>query len=114
MAGRAKAGADLALNLVANLIAIRALGVRGYKESKMKLGKNTLMAALVAAGISIGMPAAAGAQGMQHMETHREVRTTVVHPVANRGHGWTQRRVCTVRVDHHRRVRTCRMVRVRR
>jgi len=85
----------------------------------MKLGKQTLMAALVAAGISLGIPAAAGAQGMQqstHMETHREVRTTVVHPVADRGHhyGWTQRRVCTTRMDHHRRIRTCRMVRVRR
>jgi hypothetical protein len=82
----------------------------------MKFARHTLIA-MVAAAAAFAVPAAA----QQRMETHREVRTTTVVRHDNMGraddkrhHGWTQRRVCSTRWVNHRKVRTCRMVRVRR
>lgn len=70
--------------------------------------------AIIACGLAatvMAVPAAYAQQRVVHRDrvvTHQ--RTTVVR---HRGPGYhATRRVCTVRYRHHRRIRTCRTVRV--
>lgn len=62
-----------------------------------------LSAGLIAAATMV--PAAASAQ------MHERVMTRTVHTERHDGYRHHTRRVCTVKYRHHRRIRTCRVVR---
>jgi hypothetical protein len=61
--------------------------------------------------LGVGAASSASAQPGERTVT----RTTVERHTVARGHrGWTTRRVCRTQWYHHRKVRRCRTIRVRR
>lgn len=73
-----------------------------------------LFALAAAAAVAVTSISFAPAEAQpQRVETHTTTRTTVKQ-VVHGNRGWRTKRVCTTRWQHHRKVRTCRVIRVRR
>lgn len=72
-----------------------------------------LFALAAAAAIAVtSLPFAPAAAQPQRVET--QTTRTTVKQVVHGNRGWRTKRVCTTRWQHHRKVRTCRVIRVRR
>ena len=70
-----------------------------------------MVAAALAVTLGVGAASSAPAQPRERVVT----RTTVERHTVTRHHrGWTTKRVCRTQWPHHRKIRRCRMIRVRR
>ena len=71
------------------------------------------LAAAVAVTLSAGAASTASAQTRERVVTHKTT-TVTRHVETRRHHGWRTKRVCKIHWVHHRKVRRCRTIRVRR
>ena len=70
------------------------------------------IAAMIACGITAAVMTVPAAEAQQRV-VHRERVVTQTRTIVRHGPRYhATRRVCTVRYQHHRRIRTCRTVRV--
>ncbi len=73
-----------------------------------------LLLAIAAAAVAVtAMPAQAQDRAVHSTTVTRHTTSSVHHDNAGPRHGWRWKRVCKTRWTHHRKVRTCRKVRVR-
>lgn len=70
----------------------------------------------IAAALAVTFGAGIASNASAQQRTERVVtKTTVERHTVARGHrGWTTRRVCRTQWHNHRKIRRCRMIRVRR